>query len=167
MSTSLLYHGFGLPTGYEYKSSRFENGSITFVISEKRHALRCSHCNSRLLNMRGSHIRRFRALPIGHRVCWFEFAVPRVECLSCKLVRQVKIRFANGSLRYTKRFKKLVLVLSRYMTIKAVAQHLQVSWDFIKDIQKDYLQRRYKAPNIRKLKRIAIDVVTWVKKLVI
>jgi len=164
MSTSLLYHGFGLPTGYKYESSRYENGAITFVLSEKRHALRCSHCNSRRLNLRGSQMRRFRALPIGNRPCWFEFAVPRVECLSCKLVRQVKIRFANGSLRHTKRFKTLVLVLSRYMTIKAVSQYLKVSWDFVKDIQKDYLARRYKAPNIRKLKRIAIDEVYMGKK---
>jgi len=164
MSTSFLYHGFGLPTGYEYQSSRFENGSITFVISEKRHALRCSQCHSRSLHLRGSQIRRFRALPIVDRPCWFEFAVPRVECLSCKLVRQVKIRFANGSLRHTKRFKQLVLVLSRHMTIKAVATYLKVSWDFVKDIQKDYLQRRYKAPNIRKLKRIAIDEVYMGKK---
>ncbi len=164
MSTSLLYHGFGLPTGYKYKSSRYENGGITFVISEDRHALRCSECNSRSLRLRGSHIRKFRALPIGNRPCWFEFAVPRVECLSCKLVRQVKIRFANGSFRHTKRFKKLVLVLSRHMTIKAVSQYLRVSWDFVKDIQKDYLTRRYKAPNIRKLKRIAIDEVYMDKK---
>lgn len=164
MSTSLLYHGFGLPTGYEYESSRYEHGSITFVISEKRHALRCSECKSRSIRLRGSYIRKFRALPIGDRPCWFEFAVPRVECLSCKLVRQVKIRFANGSLRHTKRFKKLVLVLSRYMTIKAVSEYLKVSWDFVKDIQKGYLQRRYKAPNIRKLKRIAIDEVYMGKK---
>jgi len=91
-------------------------------------------------------------------------AVPRVECLDCKLVRQVKIRFANGSAQHTKRFRKLVLILSRYMVIQAVANYLDVSWDFVKDIQKNYLYRRYKNPKLRKLKRIAIDEVYMGKK---
>jgi transposase len=164
MSTSLLYHGFGLPTGYEYQSSRYEGGGIIFVVREKRFSFRCSDCNSRAIHLRGSQLRRFKALPIGSKPCWFEFAVPRIECLDCKLVRQVKIRFADGSAQHTKRFRKLVLVLSRHMTIKAVASYLGVSWDFVKDIQKDYLYRRYRNPKINKLKRIAIDEVYMGKK---
>jgi len=91
MSTSLLYHGFGLPTGYEYQNSRYEDGGIIFVVREKRFSLRCSKCNSRSVRLRGSQLRRFKALPIGNKPCWFEFAVPHVECLNCKLVRQVNI----------------------------------------------------------------------------
>ena len=87
MSTSLLYHGFGLPTGYEYQSSRYEGGGIIFVISEKRFSLRCSACNSRSIRLRGSQLRKFKALPIGNKQYWFEFVVPRVECLDYKLVR--------------------------------------------------------------------------------
>jgi len=34
MSTSLLHHAFGLPTGYEYIRTHFENGEIIFVIRE-------------------------------------------------------------------------------------------------------------------------------------
>ena len=45
------------------------------------------------------------------------------------------------------------------MTIKAVADYLQVGWDLVKDIQKKHLLRRYSRPNIRKLKRIAIDEI--------
>ncbi|MDQ7058249.1 MAG: transposase [Ghiorsea sp.] len=74
------------------------------------------------------------------------------------------MRFTKGSEQHTKRFKKLALMLSRHMTIKAVAKYLRVSWDFVKDIQKDYLQRRYKRPNIKKLKRVAIDEVYMGKK---
>ncbi|MBL4760803.1 MAG: transposase family protein [Mariprofundaceae bacterium] len=53
---------------------------------------------------------------------------------------------------HSTRFRKLVLVLSRPMTIKAVASYLGVSWGFVKDIQKDYLYRRYKTPKLNKLK---------------
>jgi transposase len=46
------------------------------------------------------------------------------------------------------------------MTIKAVARHLQVSWDVIKDIQKRSLSRRFARPKLHKLKQIAIDEIT-------
>jgi transposase len=45
------------------------------------------------------------------------------------------------------------------MTIKAVAQHLQVSWDIIKEIQATSLQRRFGRPHLGKLKQIAIDEI--------
>jgi transposase len=45
------------------------------------------------------------------------------------------------------------------MTIQDVAQHLQVSWDTIKDIQAQALQRRFGKPKLHKLKQIAIDEI--------
>jgi len=50
------------------------------------------------------------------------------------------------------------------MTIKSVSRYLQVSWDFVKDIQKAHLERRYRRPKIGKLKRVAIDEVYMGKK---
>ena len=46
------------------------------------------------------------------------------------------------------------------MTIKAVAEHLQVSWDTIKEIQATSLQRRFGKPKLKKLKQIAIDEIS-------
>jgi transposase len=40
-----------------------------------------------------------------------------------------------------------------------VAEHLQVSWDTVKDIQVKNLQRRFGKPDLRKLKQIAIDEI--------
>lgn len=159
MSTSLLFHAFGIPSGYQYQRTRYEGGEVSFVIKEKKHHLRCIVCDSRNVILRGSHFRRFRTLPIGNRPTWIEFAVPRLECSDCHCIRQAKIYFANGSTRYTRRFRTLVLVLSRHMTIKAVADYLHVGWDLVKDIQKRHLLRCYGRPNIRKLKRIAIDEI--------
>jgi transposase len=45
------------------------------------------------------------------------------------------------------------------MTIKDVAEHLQVSWDTIKDIQARSLERRFGKPKLHKLKQIAIDEI--------
>jgi transposase len=46
------------------------------------------------------------------------------------------------------------------MTILDVAHHLNVSWDVIKNIQKQNLERRYRRPKFKNLKQIAIDEIT-------
>jgi transposase len=59
----------------------------------------------------------------------------------------------------TRGFERYALELSQLMTIQDVAQHLQVSWDTIKDIQLRSLQRRFGKPKLHKLKEIAIDEI--------
>jgi len=158
MSTSLLYHAFGL-RGYRHLNSSFEGGRVTFRISQPREQLRCPDCGSDRVWAQGSVPRTFRTVPIGTKPVQIQFAVPRVYCFVCQTVRQVKLRFADPRKRYTRAFERYALDLSRHMTIKAVAQHLQVSWDTIKDIQATALQRRFGAPKLGKLKQIAIDEI--------
>jgi len=110
-------------------------------------------------------VRRFRALPIGRKAVYIDLAVERIECTKCQAVRQVKVQFADEHKRYTRTFERLVLDLSKYMTIKAVSHHLGVSWDLIKGIQKNNLNKRYRLPKLAKIKRIAIDEIYQGKKL--
>jgi transposase len=74
-------------------------------------------------------------------------------------VRQVKVPFADPRRSYTKSFERYVLELSRRMTIKDVAHHLDVGWDMVKDIQKRDLSRRYAKPKLKHLRAIAIDEI--------
>ena len=39
MSTSLLYHAFGVRRGYKYTRTLYEAGNIIFVIDPKEHSL--------------------------------------------------------------------------------------------------------------------------------
>ena len=163
MSTSLLYHGFGVH-GYDYINSKFNGGVVMFTLRPKAFELQCSSCQSRKIIRRGKVDRKFRSLPIGRKSVWFSLAVQRVECLVCGLVRQVKIGFANPRRSYTKSFERYALELSKYMTIQDTARHLGVSWDVIKDIQKRYLQKRFSRPKLKKLKEIAIDEISIGKR---
>jgi transposase len=158
MSTSLLYHAFGL-RGYRYVSSRFEEGSVLFTIDQPREHLRCADCGSADVWAQGTNPRTFRTLPIGNKPTFLCFAVPRVMCFACGQVRQVKVPFAEPRRHYTRAFERYALDLSRHMTIQDVAQHLGVGWDTIKDIQARHLQRRFGKPKLRGLKEIAIDEV--------
>ena len=159
MSTSLLYHGFGIQ-GYQHVHTKYHDGAIHFRIRQDIFSLCCPECSSSQVKRRGQIMRRFRTLPIGSKPVWIEFMVQRVLCLFCGALRQVKIGFASWRRSYTRNFARYALELSRHMTIKDVARHLGVSWDLIKDIQKRYLLRRFARPKLHKLKQIAIDEIS-------
>ena len=158
MSTSLLYHGFGI-RGYRYVKADFEGGKVIFTVRQEAGDLWCGACGSGREVRRGVYLRRFRSLPIGGRPVQVVLDVPRVGCMDCGAVRQVAVRFADGRRSYTKAFERHVLELSRHMTIQDVARHLQVSWDVVKDIQKRYLGRKFGRIKLKHLRQIAIDEI--------
>jgi transposase len=162
MSTSLLYHGFGI-FGYHYVSQNFQGGRVTIRIEQPQERYRCSHCGSENVWSQGGADRTFHTLPIGSKPVLIQFKVPRVLCLECHKVRQVKLGFADPKKHYTRAFERYVLELSRHMTIKDVATHLQVGWDTIKEIQANNLRRRFGKPKLGKLKEIAIDEIAIAK----
>jgi transposase len=102
----------------------------------------------------------FRTIPIGLKSVFIQIPIQRIECLCCNVIRQVKIKFAEWRRSYTKAFERYALALSKHMTILDVANHLGVSWDTIKDIQKRYLSKKYKRPRLKNITRIAIDEIS-------
>ena len=64
MSTSLLYHAFGV-RGYEYCSTTYAKGGVTMTIEQPRQALCCSQCGGRRVHAKGGVTREFRSLPTG------------------------------------------------------------------------------------------------------
>ena len=159
MSTSFLYHGFGV-VGYDYVKTQYDGGNIIFTICHKREKLRCPVCRGRKVTMRGTTRRRFKTVPIGSKIMFFDLEVQRIGCLRCGSVRQASLGFADPRFSYTRAFERYALDLSRYMTIQDVARHLSVSWDVIKEIQKRDLTRRFSKPCMKDLRMIAIDEIS-------
>ncbi len=159
MSTSLLYHGFGV-RGYCYVRTKFVPGGIMFTIERKAGTCCCVACGSQNVWQQGVAVRRFRTVPIGRKQVELEARIPRLACQDCGVVRQAAIGFAEPRRTYTKTFERYALELSRHMTIKDVACHLGISWDVIKEIQKKDLHRRFAKPRLKHLKQIAIDEIS-------
>jgi transposase len=158
MSTSLLYHAFGI-RGYDHVRTDYQGGATIFTIRQDPDDCRCSACGSREVTSRGHAERQFAALPIGSRKTTVVLPIPRVECRACGAVRQVKVPFADPRRSSTKSFERYVLELSRRMTIRDVAHHLDVGWDPVKDIQERDLSRRHAKPKLKHLRAIAIDEI--------
>jgi transposase len=159
MSTSLLYHGFGLQ-GYDYIRQSFVGGSLVFRIRPKPKMLRCPCCTYRHVIRRGVHKRWLRTVPIGLKPVWLAVDVPRVECRRCGSIRRIDIKIARPRRWYTRAFERFVLTLSRVMTMLDVARLLDIGWDCVKDILKRHLHRRFGKPKLSQLRYIAIDEIS-------
>jgi transposase len=158
MSTSLLYHAFGI-RGYRHVATDFEEGGVIFRIAQDLPDCRCSVCGSARVSPRGQVERHFRGLPIGRRPVTVVLPIPRLQCRACGAIRQVALAFAEPRRSYTKAFGRYALELSRLMTIQDVAYHLGISWDVVKDIVKDDLRRRFARPKLKHLRQLAIDEI--------
>jgi transposase len=159
MSTSLLYHGWGV-RGYYLVREEFPEGRIVQVIAQEDWRLRCPACGSSRVIRHGQVERDFRSLPIGRKPVTLRFAIPRVGCQECGVVRQVKLGFADERFSYTRPFERYVLDLCRMMTIQDVADHLGLCWGTVKDLHKRNLARRFSKPKLKHLKRIATDEIS-------
>ena len=160
MSTSLLYHAFGIRRGYKYTRTIYKGGSIIFVIEPKEHSLQCPLCSSPKVIKKGRSWRMIRTVPIGKKPVFIRVAVQRVQCLCCDIIRQVKLPFVRQYRRCSRALERLVLTLSSYMTIQDIAAYLRIGWDLVKDIQKQHLKVRFDKPKLRKLRFIR-QVRTW------
>jgi transposase len=158
MSTSLLYRAFGI-RGYRHVATDFHEGGVRCRIAQDIEECRCSACGAAQVASRGQVERPFRCVPIGHRPVTVVLPIPRVRCLNCGVIRQVALDFADPRRSYTRAFARYALELSRLMTIQDVAHHLGVSWDLVKEIQKQDLTRRFGRPPLKHLRQLAIDEI--------
>ncbi len=94
MSTSLLYHGFGL-RDQEYLKTEYTGGTVIFHIKTKGEMLCCSQCGSKKIIKRGFVQRDFRGVPIGLKPVVFRAKVQRLKCMDCGSLNQEEIKYAD------------------------------------------------------------------------
>lgn len=94
MSTSLLYHGFGL-NDQKYLKGEYKEGSVIFHIQTKADKLKCGHCGSHKVIKKGSVTRMFRTVPIGLKPVYLKAKIQRLECKECGIICQERISYAQ------------------------------------------------------------------------
>jgi len=160
MSTTLLYHGFGIKN-YHYESLDMEDGQIFFKIKPHETLIRCPDCGSKEVIRHGEpNTRQIQTLPIGLKEVFVMLDIPRVECRRCGAIKQIKLMFADPYKSYTRSFERFVLALCKFASIRDVAAFLNVGWDKVKDILKRNLQKHYSKPKLKNLRYLAIDEIS-------
>jgi len=165
MSTSILYHCFGL-TQYKFLRTEFQGGETIFHIAKKSDKQRCVDCGSRDVVQKGKKIRILRTLPIGRKPVFLAVHRQRLECKKCGAIKYESIGIALPKKHWTIALGRYVIELLQRCTVKDVAELLDMSWNTIKEIHSLYLQKKFerqKLSNLKNLKYLGVDEIA-VKK---
>lgn len=156
MSTSLLYHGFGI-RGYKHVRSEFAEGKVTFITELSK--VRCPMCLGGEVVRHGERWRTLRTVPIGRKAVFIRVAVPRIFCRKCNKLQEIHPHFADPVRTYTHALEEMIVGLCRITTIKGAADFAGVSWDVAKDIERRRLERLYTKPSLKGLRYLAVDEI--------
>jgi transposase len=83
VSQSLLYHAFGVRSGYDYVKTLYGAGCIRFVLTVRPELFRCPKCQSRDVKRKGRRFRQLQTVPIGLKQVWLITEVPQCQCRGC------------------------------------------------------------------------------------
>lgn len=162
MSTSILYHGWGL-TEHTYLKTDFMLGVIWFHVEKKPEKRCCPECKSRDFSLAGKKVRHWKTVPIGLHPVTIVGHFHRLDCLGCGQLRWEDLGIGDPMKRYARNLGRYALGLSRAMALSDVAVLTGLSWPTIKQIVKDDLTRRASKVNLRHVRYIAIDEVSHKK----
>ncbi len=156
MSTSILYHAFGLK-GIHYEATRYFGDSIMIRARMSDQYVRCPKCGGRRATFKGHKWRLLRMSPMGRKRCFLDLLLHRLKCQDCGHLYWPTLPFMDGKHRYVRSFALTVLDLLKFGTIRSVAEYLGVGWDLVKDIHKERLSFFYRKIPLHKVKYIGVD----------
>jgi transposase len=105
-------------------------------------------------------VRRVRDLPCGDTRIYLEVEVRRVRCRSCGTVKRERLDFLADNPFYTKRFAHYVGRRCRSATIKDLAAELNLDWDTVKTLEKQYMRAQLAKAGTPGPKAIGIDEIS-------
>ncbi len=154
MSTSLLYHAYGI-SGVQYQSTKFEAGAITI------HAImvdpsQCK-CGCTRTIFKGQKKRQFKMVPFGGKPCFLNVLLHRVACPQCGHKWWPRLPFMKGKFRMVRSMIAHVLDLLHFSTLLDVSRFLKISWNVVKRIHKEKLTALYKTIPLEDLEYITVD----------
>jgi transposase len=158
MSTSILYHGFGV-RDYRYLRTEYREGQVIFHIEKSPEKRCCAECGSRDVIKKGKFIRELRTLPIGRRRVFLAVHLHRLFCRSCAALRLEPVLVAFAKKRWTKALGRYVVELLKHSTVQDVARHLGMSWDTVKDIHARALRSKFKRKRIKHVEYLGVDEI--------
>jgi transposase len=141
-----------------FLASFFELKKLFIELMTPRQYITCPQCGGTDFIFYGKKKRIFRDLSVINRQFYVVYHRQRINCCHCGVLSE-HLPFADEYSHFTRRFEQYVFELCRMMTISDVAKHLQLCWDVVKEIDKKYLQKKYRHPNYKKLQLIAVDEI--------
>ena len=96
----------------------------------------------------------------GNTRVYLEFEVRRILCRCCGKVKRERLDFLADNPFYTKRFAWFVGRRCRSCTVKDVAEELNLDWQTVKELDKQYMAVQLERAGIPAPKAIGIDEIS-------
>ena len=157
-TTSFLYHALGLQ-GYRLLRTEYRGGRLAYHIERAAGKRACAACGAHAsrLKLDGRFEREFLGLPVGFKAQVIILHGHLQACSHCGARLREPIPFADGKSRCLRALGRFIVDLCGMTTIKQVAEHLKVSWDFVKDVFKAHLKQRHKHRRVSQVRYLAVD----------
>lgn len=120
----------------------------------------CHDCGSPATTVHSQgHRRHVRDLNLADTQVWLDVEYRKIWCPTCGGVRVEHVDFADASKRVTHRLARYVHDLCKVMTVKDVAEHLDLDPKTVKAIDKSFLAATFGQTDAGNLRVLAIDEI--------
>ena len=134
-----------------------------FAQPDKRFLPICQCCGQKASGIHSWTQRTIRDLNLATAKVWLSCQYRKLFCAKCQQISIEDLNLFHPYLRVTHRLALYIHHLCRFMTVIEVAQHLQLDWKTVKNIDKWFLERQYGQPDLNGLQVLAVDEIS-VKK---
>lgn len=150
--------------GFFVKDVEINKDYLIFDISREKEQFYCSRCGQGNFAYYDKRTQIIRDLDISGRQVYLRLEKHRLIC-DCedgtgKVVVE-KLDFVDMDRRMTKRFEEYIYMLTLRMTVKDVSEITDLNWHTIHEIEKRQIKRKRHAIRWDKIKRLAVDEVSW------
>ena len=136
------------------------NSALLRLEPDLRYKPLCHICNAPAVTVHSQGNRRhIRDLNMASAQVWLDVQYRKIWCNNCNGVRVEHLSFANASKRVTHRLARYIYDLCKHMTVKDVAEHLDLDPKTVKEIDKDFLEKEFGGNNYDNLKILMIDEI--------
>lgn len=149
--------------GFFVEDVEIYDARLIIDIERKKSSYCCSKCGQETFFYYDKRLQVVRDLEISGREVYLRFYRYRVLC-DCQKKQQIiveKLGFVDLYRRMTKRFEAYVYGLTLRMTVKDVSEELDIHWNSVKEIEKKYIKRLRHGIRWERIKRLAVDEVSW------
>jgi transposase len=158
MSTSLLYH---IQKIRDFHHVNFDFSTVlTWKITRNPKKFSCPECKGVRVAAIKDGYRDVRGLPMGLTTTVIRVVMHRIRCADCGAYKREALSFLpSQKCHYTKKVAEYAINLRRHMCIKAVAEHLDLHWNTVKEIEKSHLEKKYRKIDLKGVEDVGIDEV--------
>jgi transposase len=133
------------------------------VKPDDRYTPICSSCKRPTKQIHSYNRRTIRDLNILDAKTFISVLYRTLKCKLCGYVVE-ELPLMNPYERVTKKFATYVVELCKIMTIKEVAEHLELDWKTVKELHKRYLQGKFSGEDIGNPRILVIDEISLKKR---